>query len=282
METTRIDSLFQRAQELFSGAKACYNKGRVKQTGEEHQMQIMDQFGAAPGAESVRMPDGTERTLAAEHAAAILVNEQPAFRVVCTPELLPQLALGRLLTEGWITSADEVERVAVCAQGLKISVQLRHPLAAAEQAGQEVPSCCTDNLTLASPVRLPPLAPVPQREIPAAWVDALADAMGQGLPLYRATHAVHSCLLLRAGKILYRCEDLGRHNALDKAVGSALTEGVPLAECVLFTSGRVPVDMVRKAIRAGVPALVSKSMPTVQSLELAEEYGLKLFIRQKK
>ena len=300
-------------------------------------MQIMDQFGAAPGAESVRMPDGTERTLAAEHAAAILVNEQPAFRVVCTPELLPQLALGRLLTEGWITSAqeveqaavcaeglkvnvylnhrltargaaaqavsscctdnvtlsslltegwitaaDEVERVAVCAQGLKISVQLRHPLAAAEQAGQEVPSCCTDNLTLASPVRLPPLAPVPQREIPAAWVDALADAMGQGLPLYRATHAVHSCLLLRAGKTLYRCEDLGRHNALDKAVGCALTEGVPLAECVLFTSGRVPVDMVRKAIRAGVPALVSKSMPTVQSLELAEEYGLKLFIRQKK
>lgn len=282
METTRIDSLFQRAQALFSGAKACYNRGRVKQTGEEHPMQIMYQFGAAPGAESVRMPDGTERTLAAEHAAAILVNEQPAFRVVCTPELLPQLALGRLLTEGWITSADEVERVAVCAQGLKISVQLRHPLAAAEQAGQEVPSCCTDNLTLASPVRLPPLAPVPQREIPAAWVDALADAMGQGLPLYRATHAVHSCLLLRAGRILYRCEDLGRHNALDKAVGCALTEGVPLAECVLFTSGRVPVDMVRKAIRAGVPALVSKSMPTVQSLELAEEYGLKLFIRQKK
>lgn len=282
METTRIYSLFQTTQALFSGAKACYNRGRVKQTGEEHPMQIMDQFGAAPGAESVRMPDGTERTLAAEHAAAILVNEQPAFRVVCTPELLPQLALGRLLTEGWINSADEVERVAVCAQGLKISVQLRHPLAAAEQAGQEVPSCCTDNLTLASPVQLPPLAPVPQREIPAAWVDALADAMGQGLPLYRATHAVHSCLLLRAGKILYRCEDLGRHNALDKAVGCALTEGVPLAECVLFTSGRVPVDMVRKAIRAGVPALVSKSMPTVQSLELAEEYGLKLFIRQKK
>ena len=282
METTRTDRLFQRAQALFSGAKACYNRVRVKQTGEEHPMQIMDQFGAAPGAESVRMPDGTERTLAAEHAAAILVNEQPAFRVVCTPELLPQLALGRLLTEGWITSADEVERVAVCAQGFKISVQLRHPLAAAEQAGQEVSSCCTDNLTLASPVRLPPLAPVPQREIPAAWVDALADAMGQGLPLYRATHAVHSCLLLRAGKILYRCEDLGRHNALDKAVGCALTEGVPLAECVLFTSGRVPVDMVRKAIRAGVPALVSKSMPTVQSLELAEEYGLKLLIRQKK
>ena len=55
-----------------------------------------------------------------------------------------------------------------------------------------------------------------------------------------------------------------------------------LGECVLYTSGRVPVDMVRKAIRAGVPALVSKTMPTVQSLELAEAYGLKLLIRKKK
>ena len=245
-------------------------------------MQILDQFGSAPGAETVRMPDGSEPTLAAEHAAAILVNEQPAFRVVCTPELLPQLALGRLLTEGWVRSAEEVERVAVCAQGLKISVQLNHPLAAARRQGQEVASCCTDNLNLASPVEPAPLTTVPQKEIPPEWVETLAEAMGQGLPLYRATHAVHSCLLLREGKILYQCEDLGRHNALDKAVGCAMLEDVPLEECVLYTSGRVPVDMVRKAIRAGVPALVSKTMPTVQSLELAEEYGLKLFIRKKK
>ena len=245
-------------------------------------MQIMDQFGAAPGAESVRMPDGTERTLAAEHAAAILVNEQPAFRVVCTPELLPQLALGRLLTEGWIASAGEVEQIAVCAEGLKISVHLTHPLTARSAAAQEVSSCCTDNITLGSPVELQPLRGAPQLDLLPEWVDALAAAMSAGLPLYQATHAVHSCFVLHRGRILCACEDIGRHNALDKAVGCALTEGVPLAECVLFTSGRVPVDMVRKAIRAGVPALVSKSMPTVQSLELAEEYGLKLFIRQKK
>ena len=245
-------------------------------------MQINDRFGAAAAFETVSLPDGTEAAVPTEHAAALYVNEQPAFRVVCTPELLPQLALGRLLTEGWIASAGEVEQIAVCAEGLKVSVHLTHPLEAAAAAGQEVPSCCTDNLTVASPVKLRPLAPVPQREIPDEWVETLAAAMGDELPLYRATHAVHSCFVLRDGKILYQCEDLGRHNALDKAVGCALAEGVQLGQCVLYTSGRVPVDMVRKAIRAGVPALVSKSMPTVQSLELAEEYGLKLFIRQKK
>ena len=241
-------------------------------------MQIMDQFGAAPGAESVRMPDGTERTLAAEHAAAILVNEQPAFRVVCTPELLPQLALGRLLTEGWIASAEEVEQISVCAEGLKVNIYLNHPLTARRAAAQEVSSCCTDNVALGSPVEVQPLRTVPYLDVQP---DTLAAAMSAGLPLYQVTHAVHSCFVLHEGRILCACEDIGRHNALDKAVGSVLLAGVPLSECVLYTSGRVPMDMVRKAIRAGVPALVSKTMPTVQSLELAAEYGLQFVCGRK-
>lgn len=244
-------------------------------------MQINDHFGAAAAFEQVRMPDGTEAALPAEHAAALYVNEQPAFRVVCTPELLPQLALGRLLTEGWITSAQEVEQIAVCAEGLKVNVYLNHPLTARSAAAQEVSSCCTDNITLGSPVELQPLRCVPQLELQPEWLDTLAAAMSAGLPLYRATHAVHSCFVLHEGRILCACEDIGRHNALDKAMGQMFLQGVQLAECVLYTSGRVPVDMVRKAIRAGVPALVSKTMPTVQSLELAQQYGLQLVCGRK-
>ena len=234
-------------------------------------MQRIDLFGAAAAFETVRMPDGTEAAIPTEHAAVIYVNEQPAFRVVCTPQLLPQLALGRLLTEGWIASAEEVEQIAVCAEGLKVNIYLNHPLTARRAAAQEVSSCCTDNVALGSPVEVQP-----------GWVDALAAAMSTGLPLYQATHAVHSCFVLHEGRILCACEDIGRHNALDKAVGSMLLAGVPLSECVLYTSGRVPMDMVRKAIRAGVPALVSKTMPTVQSLELAAEYGLQFVCGRKR
>ena len=126
-----------------------------------------------------------------------------------------------------------------------------------------------------------PLRTVPHLDLQPEWVDALAAAMSAGLPLYQATHAVHSCFVLHEGRILCACEDIGRHNALDKAVGSMLLAGVPLSECVLYTSGRVPMDMVRKAIRAGVPTLVSKTMPTVQSLELAAEYGLQLLCGRK-
>lgn len=244
-------------------------------------IRVDDRFVESAACEQLRLPDGTEAVLPTEHAAVIYVNEQPAFRVVCTPALLPQLALGRLLTEGWIASVEEVEQIAVCAQGLKIQVYLSHPLAARSTAAQEVPSCCTDNITLESPVELRPLRTVPPLELRPEWLETLTAAMSAGLPLYSATRAVHSCFVLRGGELLCACEDLGRHNALDKAVGSMLLAGVPLNECVLYTSGRVPVDMVRKAIRAGVPALVSKSMPTVQSAELAAEYGLQLVCGRK-
>lgn len=48
-------------------------------------MQRIDLFGAAAAFETVRMPDGMEAAIPTEHAAVIYVNEQPAFRVVCTP-----------------------------------------------------------------------------------------------------------------------------------------------------------------------------------------------------
>ena len=57
---------------------------------------------------------------------------------------------------------------------------------------------------------------------------------------------------------------------------------MPLAECVALYQRPGAGGYGAQGHPAGVPALVSKSMPTVQSLELAEEYGLKLFIRQKK
>ena len=191
-------------------------------------LQITDRFGAQTAYASLRLPDGTEATVPAEHAAAIYVNEQPAF-LVCTPALLPQLALGRLLTEGWIASADEVEQIAVCAEGAKVQVYLRHPLPTRRAATQEVASCYTDNIALGSPVELQPLRPVPGLDLQPEWVDALAAAMSAGLPLYQATHAVHSCFVLHKGEIVFACEDLGRHNALDKAVGCAVLAGLPMS-----------------------------------------------------
>ena len=244
-------------------------------------MQINDLFGAAAAFETVRMPDGTEAAIPTEHAAVIYVNEQPAFRVVCTPQLLPQLALGRLLTEGWIASAEEVEQISVCAEGLKVNIYLNHPLAARRAAAQEVSSCCTDTVALG------------QSGGSAAAARGAASGRAAGVggrprrrhergPSALSGHPCGPQLLCAArGPHPLRLRGHRTPQCAGQSRGQRVSGRCLLSECVLYTSGRVPMDMVRKAIRAGVPALVSKTMPTVQSLELAQEYGLQLLCGRK-
>ena len=94
--------------------------------------------------------------------------------------------------------------------------------------------------------------------------------------MHRRTFGAHSCFLSVGEEILYCCEDLGRHNAFDKVIGCALQDHVDLSQAVIYTSGRLPVDMVTKAIKASIPVLVSKAVPTDLTVELARRFDLTL------
>ena len=110
-------------------------------------------------------------------------------------------------------------------------------------------------------------------------VFALAARFREGMPLHRATGATHSCLLMREGEILYTSEDVGRFNAVDKAVGFALEQGIPLRECLIYSSGRVSEELVRKMAAAEVAVLISKAIPTAQAVERAQALGVTLICR---
>ena len=84
------------------------------------------------------------------------------------------------------------------------------------------------------------------------WIFSMAKQFEKGTKLHDMTSSTHSCMLARRGEILFTCEDIGRHNAIDKAVGYGINSGITLSECILYTSGRVPVDMAEKSIAAGV------------------------------
>ena len=77
-------------------------------------------------------------------------------------------------------------------------------------------------------------------------------------------------------------EDVGRHNAVDKVIGRAAGEGrLPLGGHLLAVSGRVAFEIVQKALRAGLPAVVAVSAPTDLAVELAADAGMTLagFVR---
>ena len=99
--------------------------------------------------------------------------------------------------------------------------------------------------------------------------------------LFRLTGGLHSAALCSAEKILYFCEDIGRHNAVDKLVGLCLKHEISLTDKVLVSSGRISSEILVKAAKLGIPILISRAAPTSLSIELAESLGITLigFVR---
>ena len=220
-----------------------------------------------------------EATVAVEHFMDVYVNDLLTMKLVCSPCALPELVLGRLYSEGMITSLADVTQLYLCQYGSRARVTLnRQPQAARQEDFVETTgTCCTGNHVLNDVFRT---GEAPKPVVPIAWEPEwfyrAASLIREGTELFNATHGVHSCYLIRKGEILLFREDLGRHNALDKVLGAALMQGIDLTECALFSSGRLPTDMIAKAIRAGIPILASKAAPTAQGIALAQSYALTL------
>ncbi len=248
-------------------------------------MKINNQYKTSGSTEAVRAlrlyrekEEKREIILAREHELDIYLNDILTMKLVCSPDELAELVLGRLLTEGVIDGICEVDYLYICDKGNRAKVFLNREIT--RQNGDYVeltPSCCTGNRKWNDFFEKDKTL---KKIRPAAWkkeqVFALAREFSGDTRVHRATGGTHSCFLAREGKLLYCCEDIGRHNAMDKALGHALLDGVDLGRALLFTSGRVPVDMTVKAIRAGVPLLISKAVPTDRAVSLAGEYGLTL------
>ncbi len=194
-----------------------------------------------------------EAVLLREHELSIIVNEQYMARLVCTDQYLDELVMGRLLTDRLIESIRDVDKIRFCKDGTEAGVFLNKDI---------------------KDIWRRPFRTLPKTYYESEWIFSMAEQFEQGMALHDMTACTHSCILARGGEILFACEDIGRHNAVDKAVGYGLRSGIPLSECILYTSGRVPADMAEKSIIAGIPVLASKSIPTADAVDVARKYGL--------
>jgi FdhD protein len=92
---------------------------------------------------------------------------------------------------------------------------------------------------------------------------------------FERTGGIHAAGLFDTkGNLLVLREDIGRHNAVDKVLGAALTAGVQMAETVLMVSGRLGFEIAQKAVVAGIPIVASISAPSSLAVELASEFNM--------
>ena len=116
------------------------------------------------------------------------------------------------------------------------------------------------------------------RSLPARSILALPDALRAAQRAFEETGGLHaSGLFSTSGELLVLREDVGRHNALDKAIGSQVLAGrLPLHDTILMVSGRVSFEIVQKAAVAGIPILCAVSAPSDLAISAAERLGVTL------
>ena len=111
--------------------------------------------------------------------------------------------------------------------------------------------------------------------ITAAGVHELAAWLQHCSALYRETGGIHSAALSAAGSIPQRhFDDIGRHNAVDKAIGAGLFSGSDFSRMVLICSGRTSSEILHKARRAAIPIIIARGAPTNQTILKAREMGI--------
>ncbi len=198
------------------------------------------------------------------------------------------LVLGFLLTEGVIDAASDVEALAVDAEPpsrdepARAVATLRASLAIADRLPDRALSG-TSACGLCGRLSLRALdaggrGRRSRTRIPAAAVHNLPASLRAGQPVFAGTGGLHAAALCDfAGQAWLVREDVGRHNAVDKVVGAALTAGrLPAADALLAVSGRVAYEIVQKAVAAGVAALVAVGAPSTLAIDAARASDLLL------
>lgn len=239
----------------------------------------------------IRRPDN----LAAEEPLEIRVGPAGSARAplavtMRTPGDDVDLALGFLLTEGVIRSADDVRTAQLCAGAqtpntynvvdVALTPGVPPPVTDPSRNFYTTSSCGVCGKASIDSVRTRTIFPAgsdPARVDPAvlATLPVTLRAAQRG---FDSTGGLHAAGLFTVdGQLVIVREDVGRHNAVDKVVGWALRERrLPLSGHVLLVSGRASFELVQKASMAGIPVLAAVSAPSSLAVDLAEEIGLTL------
>lgn len=224
--------------------------------------------------------------LAQEIPLALEYNGISHATVLATPCDLEDLALGFSLTEGIIRSAADIHDLEVTASGPGHIAQLTIASACFAQLKQRRRTlagrtgCGLCGLESLDDVERP-LPPVPGPS-QAISIDAILKAM-QALrnqqPLHQLTGATHAAAWADlSGEILDVREDVGRHNALDKLIGTLMHRRRQQDTSAGFAliSSRASFEMVQKAAAVGIPAVVAVSAPTHYAVQTAQQLGVTL------
>jgi len=203
-----------------------------------------------------------------------------------SPEDLEDFATGFSVSEGIIEASGALRATSISQHddGITIDVSLNAPDLHRYLAGRRVrqlrgnTSCGLCGVEDLADIRRPAQRVSPGQPLDAQLIRSTLDMLRHWQPLSRQTRGAHaSAWVTLQGQLSAVREDVGRHNSLDKLIGSLVRQGGGTQQGFCLITSRCSFEMVQKAIAAGFPILVSVGAPTAHAIRLAAAAGLTLY-----
>lgn len=223
--------------------------------------------------------------VAIEEPLEIRIGANPLAVTMRTPGNDEELAAGFLLSEGIVRAREDLKEMAHCTLPASLGNILNITLAptakftpaAAHRFGTISTSCGLCGKTSIEFIRqqFAPIDPGTWMQISEAILLELPNRLRISQSNFARTGGIHAAGIfdLLGNPFVIR-EDIGRHNAVDKAIGRAFLDGMlPLSRHVLVVSGRSSLEIVQKALAAGIPIVAAVSAPSSLAVNFARECG---------
>ena len=233
----------------------------------------------------------TDDVLVVEEPLEIFLNGNPYYLTMRIPGEEMFLALGYCFSEGVIDSMDDVGLVHFCAEetGNRIEITLNPKCNATKgltikgKRSMTYSSCgiCGKELVEELCTRLYPRED--SFHIPALKIDEMINTVEKYQQIFAKTGGTHAAGIFNQDcNLLAFAEDVGRHNALDKAMGRLVFEGKIREAMIVVVTSRLSYEMVQKTGRSGAQILIGMSSATSLAVELAKNINLTLIGFSKK
>ena len=206
--------------------------------------------------------------VAVEDSITLFVNDVRIATLIASPDMLKELCIGYLISEGVVSDFDEIQKVRV--DDVKMEAYITVSSFDQVELWHEVRSsgCIGIKWWTNEDIQVQSTATFRKEVIQKSLLYLDTSAR-------RQTHGVHTAALFDiTGELLAQGVDVGRHSAVDKVIGTYAEND--FSRTFLLSSGRQPAGMVLKAARAGIPLVVSKAAPISTGIEAARHAGVTL------
>ena len=216
----------------------------------------------------------------------LFLNGEKAISMMCIPKDQDAHAIGFLMSENVISSIDDIEELTISEDGLRVDVKAKIDEDSLQNLYKEktLVSGCGGGITgnIEGSLEIP--FNQTSFKIKPETISSEIKIFYQESELYYLTGCVHKAMIYLLDGTTITAEDIGRHNAIDKAIGKCKLQGLDTTKSVLFVSGRLSSEMVTKAVMHRIPIIISRTAPTYLGVQTAHKHGITLigFARGKK